>query len=337
MWKFFFSVMNLIDFVAFFPFWVIGAASSPPFGLPVRDSSGIGGVGFVRAIRLVRVFRVFKSGKLRLGMKLFTGAVVASVEPMTILGLVLTVTVIIFASIIWLLEKPGSVFLNDNLCLTTGMCDEEGAGMQQLCFGTIPSCFWWVLVTMTTVGYGDCYPITIPGKVFAVCVMMGGISVLALPITVLGSNFEMMVSMYADDAKQVAKEAMVDDAMITELELREFLVAKKIEGALRKDKDTFAPNLMAKYDAEGRGQLTVEEFKNLEDDICIAKVADPASEFAEIKLLLHAHAAAHKEVMARFDSLEARLEKIESGAPRPAGLPPLTPKSAASNSPSLAT
>ena len=132
MWSFFWNIMNMIDLVAWLPFWLIGAASSPPFGLPERDASGVGGVGFVRAIRLVRVFRVFKAGKLRLGIKLFSGALVASIEPMSILCLVLTVTVIIFSSIIWLMEKPSSPLVSDHLCVTTGMCDtsDPRQGMQ---------------------------------------------------------------------------------------------------------------------------------------------------------------------------------------------------------------
>ena len=67
--------------------------------------------------------------------------------------------------------------------------------MQAVCFGTIPSCFWWALTTMTTVGYGDCYPITLMGKIVAVVAMISGVIVLALPITVLGSNFAKMVEM----------------------------------------------------------------------------------------------------------------------------------------------
>lgn len=59
-------------------------------------------------------------------------------------------------------------------------------GLQDVCFGSIPSAFWWVLVTMTTVGYGDCFPISIPGKMFGVFVMFCGVITVALPITVLG-------------------------------------------------------------------------------------------------------------------------------------------------------
>ena len=54
-------------------------------------------------------------------------------------------------------------------------------------------------MTITTVGYGDCYPISTGGKAVAGCIMLGGMLILALPITVIGSNFVKMVELYATD------------------------------------------------------------------------------------------------------------------------------------------
>ena len=75
--------------------------------------------------------------------------------------------------------------------------DETGdAQADSLCakqkshFRSIPATTWWCIVTMTTVGYGDMYPVTVFGKVIAVPTMLAGILIFALPITVIGSNYE---------------------------------------------------------------------------------------------------------------------------------------------------
>lgn len=82
-------------------------------------------------------------------------------------------------------------------------------GMQAYCFGTVPSTMWWAITTMTTVGYGDCYPITLPGKVFSVITMLTGLIVLALPITVIGNNFVLVNEMFEDDTRALAQSRCV--------------------------------------------------------------------------------------------------------------------------------
>merc|ERR1712216_930141 len=56
-------------------------------------------------------------------------------------------------------------------------------------FESIPAAFWWVLVTSTTVGYGDHYPTTAAGQVAAGIAMVWSLCVLALPVGVIGMNF----------------------------------------------------------------------------------------------------------------------------------------------------
>ena len=56
-------------------------------------------------------------------------------------------------------------------------------------FGHLSDALWWSFVTLTTVGYGDIYPITMPGRVVAVGTMLVGIGVLGTFISLVGSSF----------------------------------------------------------------------------------------------------------------------------------------------------
>lgn len=62
--------------------------------------------------------------------------------------------------------------------------EEENEG-----FETIPACWWWGTVSMTTVGYGDVVPETVAGKLAASGCILGGILVVALPITIIFNKF----------------------------------------------------------------------------------------------------------------------------------------------------
>ena len=56
-------------------------------------------------------------------------------------------------------------------------------------FGSIPQSMWWSIVTLTTVGYGDVYPLTSMGKFFGSIIIILGIGTVALPSGILASAF----------------------------------------------------------------------------------------------------------------------------------------------------
>ena len=65
-------------------------------------------------------------------------------------------------------------------------CEHE---LQPDSFSSIPATMWWAIATLTTVGYGDMYPITVLGRIFASVIAVLGIGMFALPTGILGAAF----------------------------------------------------------------------------------------------------------------------------------------------------
>ena len=65
----------------------------------------------------------------------------------------------------------------------------EGVGQGRAEFGSIPRALWWSMATLTTVGYGDVYPVTTLGRIAAAIIALAGIGVVALPAGVFASAF----------------------------------------------------------------------------------------------------------------------------------------------------
>ena len=180
-WRFFVAKMNLIDFVAIAPFYLGKALEG-----------GVSGLAVLRVLRLARVFRIFKLGKYSSGLQLFARVMDKSLTALYLLVFFLAIGVVLFGSMLFFAEQ-GSYSLN--LDATGGArmqymrTDVTGFDLEPSPFQSIPQCFWWVLVTTTTVGYGDMYPTTLWGKVVGILVMHAGLIVLAMPITIIGTNF----------------------------------------------------------------------------------------------------------------------------------------------------
>ena len=65
----------------------------------------------------------------------------------------------------------------------------EGVGQGREEFGSIPRAIWWSIATLTTVGYGDIYPVTTLGRIAASVIALAGVGVVALPAGVFASAF----------------------------------------------------------------------------------------------------------------------------------------------------
>ncbi|XP_041084619.1 potassium voltage-gated channel subfamily A member 10-like [Polyodon spathula] len=163
--EFFRNIMNIIDIISIIPYFVtliteLVATPEPTAGQTMS-------LAILRIIRLVRVFRIFKLSRHSKGLQILGQTLKASMQELGLLIFFLFIGVILFSSAIYFAEV-----------------DEP-----QTQFTSIPEGFWWAVVTMTTVGYGDMCPITLGGKMVGTLCAIAGVLTIALPVPVIVSNF----------------------------------------------------------------------------------------------------------------------------------------------------
>ena len=60
-------------------------------------------------------------------------------------------------------------------------------------FGSILRAFWWATITLTTIGYGDVYPVTILGKIATIVISISGIGIVAIPTGIIAGGFSQSI------------------------------------------------------------------------------------------------------------------------------------------------
>ncbi|KAM6041207.1 potassium voltage-gated channel subfamily D member 3 isoform X2 [Grus americana] len=155
-YRFIRSVMSIIDVVAIMPYYI---------GLVMTNNEDVSGA-FV-TLRVFRVFRIFKFSRHSQGLRILGYTLKSCASELGFLLFSLTMAIIIFATVMFYAEKGSSASK----------------------FTSIPASFWYTIVTMTTLGYGDMVPKTIAGKIFGSICSLSGVLVIALPVPVIVSNF----------------------------------------------------------------------------------------------------------------------------------------------------
>ncbi|XP_067860899.1 potassium voltage-gated channel subfamily A member 3-like [Heptranchias perlo] len=174
---FFKNIMNIIDIVAIIPYFITLCTE-----LAHRQNNGqpAMSLAILRVIRLVRVFRIFKLSRHSKGLQILGKTLHASLRELGLLMFFLFIGVILFSSAVYFAEAD----------------DPDSA------FSSIPDAFWWAVVTMTTVGYGDMHPVTIGGKIVGSFCAIAGVLTIALPVPVIVSNFNYFYQREAEDEDQ---------------------------------------------------------------------------------------------------------------------------------------
>lgn len=142
--------MALIDLAAILPFYL-----PMMMGLDLR---------FLRAFRLLRVFKLARYAQ---PLRTLGGAIRAKKKELWVAVSVVFVLLVTASSMMYFAEREA----------------------QPEAFSSIPAAMWWGVVTLTTVGYGDVYPVTLAGKCIGALFSLLGIATFALPAGIIAGGF----------------------------------------------------------------------------------------------------------------------------------------------------
>ena len=179
-WKYFTSFTGLVDLLSWLPYYL-------PIFFPA-------GATVFRVLRVVRIFRLFQINAYYDSLNVI-GEVIASKRQ----------------------QLVSSVFIILVLMLASSLCmyslEHEA---QPEVFSNAFSGVWWSVSTLLTVGYGDIYPITIPGKIMGILISFLGVGMVAIPTGIISAGF---VDQYSR-LKRMSEYAQEDDIQFIKVNLR---------------------------------------------------------------------------------------------------------------------
>lgn len=181
--------MAIIDLIAILPFYLAFLTNID-----------------LRFLRVLRLLRIFKLTRYSEAMTTLLKVLKDEINSFAAAIFIMIVIMIIAASGIFLVEHDD----------------------QPNVFGSIPQSMWWSIVTLTTVGYGDIYPISVLGKIFAALIMVAGVGLVALPTGILASSFSDNLHRNREKLSRELREALADGIIDEDEEMYLEEVRKKL-------------------------------------------------------------------------------------------------------------
>ncbi len=151
--KYSFTFLSIVDLVAIAPYYI-------PMIVNVD-------LRFIRILRLTRIFRLLKLERYIRSLEIIGQAIKIKKSEIAITFFLLSLTILISASIVYVFE----------------------VNAQPEKFTSIPYSIWWSISAITSVGYGDVYPVTPLGQFFGSITALCGVALIALPAAIFTSGF----------------------------------------------------------------------------------------------------------------------------------------------------
>ena len=180
--KYIFSIWGIIDLLAIIPTYVTGGIDLRA----VKVLRILRVLRFLRMMRMLRLLKLAKNATSKAGSEAATKFSTLKMD-LQIYFIALFTVLVTFSTAEFYIEK----------------------GVEGTQFTSIPAAMWWCIVTITTVGYGDMYPVTPLGRIVAGMAMLCGVALFGLLMNVIGKS--MMSSLFGasdlENADVAAKEA----------------------------------------------------------------------------------------------------------------------------------
>jgi voltage-gated potassium channel len=155
----------------------------------------------LRFVRLFRVFAVMKFGRFSLAVKSVWQAIADRGDDLIVTAALAFIFVLGGATALYIVEGH----------------------IQPEQFGSIPRALWWAVITLTTVGYGDAYPITALGKAIGATLALSGIAFVAMPTGIIAAAFSEAMQRRRDQRIEEMRQHLerldeIDENVVAKLE-----------------------------------------------------------------------------------------------------------------------
>jgi len=230
-WEFVKNGLNVVDVISILPFYIdlfflqppdTSGRGDPDQPTEAPDSTQSSLQAGLQVFRIFKLARVLKLARHSPGLQAIAYTLQHSYKELLLLIFLILVSGIIFASLAYFIEI------------------EEDSG-----FTSIPAALYWVVITMTTVGYGDIYPTSPLGKLVGSLCAVAGVLVLSLPIPIIAQNFEAFHMETNRKNRADAARAALDKAREEEYKRRVGMCGPPTIG-LERSTETFCPSEGAK-------------------------------------------------------------------------------------------